>query len=135
MSFEVVFEKRFSNANVHRDVDVEQRRQYFLLTILAAVFVLGLLFYGWQQYRWIDLGYKIEAAQQEKDRASGVPETARSWSGPPWRREERIDCDREESTGNGGGGSRSDRDREVGLAFPAVCRYRCDTAERGQEVR
>ena len=68
MSFEVVFEKRFSNANVHRDVDVEQRRQCFLLTSLAAVFVLGLLFYGWQQYRWIDLGYKIEAAQQKKDK-------------------------------------------------------------------
>ena len=68
MSFEVVFEKRFSNANVHRDVDVEQRRQCFLLTSLAAVFVLGLLFYGWQQYRWIDLGYKIEVAQQKKDK-------------------------------------------------------------------
>jgi len=68
MSFEVVFEKRFSNTNVHRDVDVEQRRQCFLLTSLAAVFVLGLLFYGWQQYRWIDLGYKIQAAQQKKDK-------------------------------------------------------------------
>jgi len=68
MSFEVVFEKRFSNANVHRDVDVEQRRQCFLLTSLAAVFVVALLFYGWQQYRWIDLGYKIEAAQQIKAR-------------------------------------------------------------------
>ena len=68
MSFEVVFEKRFSNANVHRDVDVEQRRQCFLLTSLAAMFVLALLFYGWQQYRWIDLGYKIQAAQQKMDK-------------------------------------------------------------------
>ncbi len=135
MSFEVVFEKRFNNANVHRDVDVEQRRQYFLLTSLAAVFVLGLLFYGWQQYRWIDLGYKIEAAQQDKGQSFWSTRNSWSWSGPPWRREERIDSDRKEPTRNGGGGSRSDRDREVGRAFPAVCRYRCGTAERGQEVR
>ena len=67
MSFEVVFEKRINNANVYRDVDVEQRRQYFLLTFLAGLFVLALLFYGWQQYRWIDLGYQIEAAKEKKE--------------------------------------------------------------------
>ena len=54
MSFEVVFEKRINNAHVYRDADVGQRRQYFLLTFLAGLFVLALLFYGWQQYRWID---------------------------------------------------------------------------------
>ena len=67
MRFEVVFEKHINNAHVCRDVDMGQRRQYFLLTSLAALFVLGLLFYGWQQYRWIQLGYKIEAAQDKKD--------------------------------------------------------------------
>ena len=44
-----------------------QRRQYFLLTFLAGLFVLALLFYGWQQYRWIYLGYQIEAAKEKKE--------------------------------------------------------------------
>ncbi len=38
-----------------------------LLMGLAAVFVLALLFYGWQQYRWIQLGYEIESLQKKKD--------------------------------------------------------------------
>ena len=67
MPFEVVFEKRINNAHVYRDADVGQRRQYFLLTFLAGLFVLALLFYGWQQYRWIDLGYQIEAAKEKKE--------------------------------------------------------------------
>ena len=67
MSFEVVFEKRINNAHVYRDADVGQRRQYFLLTFLAGLFVLALLFYGWQQYRWIYLGYQIEAAKEKKE--------------------------------------------------------------------
>jgi cell division protein FtsL len=68
MPFEVVFEKRINNVNVRRDVDVDQRRQYLLVTCLSALFVLGLLLYGWQQYRWIDLGYQIEAAKVKKEK-------------------------------------------------------------------
>ena len=67
MSIEVVFEKRIKNATVYRAVDVEQRRQYFLFTLLATLFVLALLFYGWQQYRWRQLGYEIESLQKKKD--------------------------------------------------------------------
>jgi cell division protein FtsL len=67
MAIEVHFEKRFNNAAVIRDVDVQQQREYVLLTLLAACFVLGLLFYGWQQYRWIQAGYAIEAAQKRQD--------------------------------------------------------------------
>ena len=67
MPFEVVFEKRLNNVNIHRDVDVNQRRQYFLVTCLSAVFILGLLIYGWQQYRWIELGYQIEAAKENRE--------------------------------------------------------------------
>ena len=67
MPFEVVFEKRINNVNVRRDVDVEQRRQYFLETFLSALFFLGLLFYVWQQYRWIELGYQIESAKEKRD--------------------------------------------------------------------
>jgi|KBSMisStandDraft_5_1062788.scaffolds.fasta_scaffold87156_1 cell division protein FtsL len=67
MSIEVVFEKRINNVNVYRDVDVAQRRQYFLLTFLSAMFVLGLLLYGWQQYRWLRLGYDIEKLKEKKE--------------------------------------------------------------------
>jgi cell division protein FtsL len=68
MSIEVVFEKRINNATVYRTVDVAQRRQYFLLTFLSAVFVFGLLLYGWQQYRWFRLGYDIMEATARKEK-------------------------------------------------------------------
>ena len=67
MSIEVVFEKRINNVNVCRDVDRGQRRQYFLLTFLSAVFVLGLLLYGWQQYRFLSLGYEIDKAKDKRE--------------------------------------------------------------------
>lgn len=67
MSIEVVFEKRINNTTAYRDTDMGQRRQCVLLMGLAAVFVLGLLFYGWQHYRWIQLGYEIENLQKKKD--------------------------------------------------------------------
>jgi cell division protein FtsL len=67
MAIEVVFEKRISNAAVHRDVDTEQRHQYLLLVGLAALFMVGLLFYGWQQYQWIQTGYQIENAQKKRE--------------------------------------------------------------------
>jgi cell division protein FtsL len=67
MAIEVVFEKRINNATVYRDVDMVQRRQYYLLTSLAVIFVMGLLFYGWQQYRWLNLGYEIERLQKQRD--------------------------------------------------------------------
>jgi cell division protein FtsL len=65
MAIEVVFEKRINNAAVYSDVDTEQRRQYFLLVGLAALFMVGLLFYGWQQYQWRQAGYEIESAQKK----------------------------------------------------------------------
>ena len=67
MAIEIVLEKHIKNATVYRDVDVEQRRQYYLLTSLAVLFGLGLLFYGWQQYRWLQSGYEIERLQKQKD--------------------------------------------------------------------
>jgi len=66
MAIEVVFEKRINNTAIRRDVDIEQRREYILLTFLAALFVLGLVFYGWQQYRWIQLGYEIESLEKQR---------------------------------------------------------------------
>lgn len=67
MAIEVVFEKRINNVTAYQAADVAQRRHCMLLMGLAAVFVLGLLFYGWQQYRWIHLGYEIESLQKKKD--------------------------------------------------------------------
>jgi cell division protein FtsL len=67
MAIEVVFEKRISNAAVYQSADAEQRRQYFLLVGLAGLFMLGLLFYGWQQYQWQNAGYEIEKAQAKID--------------------------------------------------------------------
>jgi cell division protein FtsL len=67
MAIEFVFEKQINNAAVHHDVDVEQRRQYFLLVGLAALFMVGLLIYGWQQYQWVQSGYEIASAQKQRD--------------------------------------------------------------------
>jgi len=66
MQIEVVFEKHINNDPVSPHAEAEQRREYALLTFLAALFVLGLLFYGWQQYRWLQAGYEIEAAQKQQ---------------------------------------------------------------------
>jgi cell division protein FtsL len=66
MSIEVVFEKRINNEPVSTHADAEQRREYALLMLLASMFVLGLLFYGWQQYRWLQAGYEIEGAQKQR---------------------------------------------------------------------
>jgi cell division protein FtsL len=67
MAIEFVFEKQINNAAVHHDVDLEQRRQYFLLVGLAGLFMVGLLVYGWQQYQWVQSGYDIVAAQKQRD--------------------------------------------------------------------
>ena len=67
MSIEVVFEKRINNARVCRGVDAGQRKQIFLLTALSAIFVLALLIYGYQQYRWLRLGYDIEKLKEQKE--------------------------------------------------------------------
>jgi cell division protein FtsL len=67
MAIEVVFEKRINNATVYREVDVEQRRQIYLLTSLAVLFGFGVLLYGWQQFQWIRFGYEIESMEKQKD--------------------------------------------------------------------
>ena len=68
MPIEVHFEKRIiTNTNVVREPDTKTRREYLLVTLLGAFFVLGLLFYGWQHYQWIQYGYRIEEAQKKKE--------------------------------------------------------------------
>ena len=67
MPIEVHFEKRIINNNVVREADSGSRRDYIVVTALAAVFLLGLFAYGWQHYQWIQYGYRIEEAQKKKD--------------------------------------------------------------------
>ena len=69
MAIEVHIEKRIiTNANVVRETDAKDRREYLLVTLLGAFFILGLLFYGWQHYQWIQYGYRIEEAQKKRER-------------------------------------------------------------------
>ena len=35
------------------------------LTLMGAMFVMGILFYAWQQYQWIQYGYLIEESHQQ----------------------------------------------------------------------
>ena len=76
-TIEIHFEKRLNNAVVVREPDARQRREYVLVTLLAALFVLSLLFYGWQHYRWIQFGYRIEEAQKKKEQLVEVRERLR----------------------------------------------------------
>src|SRR5262245_60790291 len=64
---EVHLEKRINNTTVVRETDVRQQREYLLVTLLGGLFVLGLLFYGWQHYRWMQYGYSIEEAQGKRE--------------------------------------------------------------------
>jgi cell division protein FtsL len=67
MAIEVHLEKRFNNGNVIREQDVKHRREYLSVTCLFGAFLVCLLFYGWQQYRWIQNGYRIEEAQKRQE--------------------------------------------------------------------
>jgi cell division protein FtsL len=90
MAIEFVFEKQINNAAVHHDVDVEQRRQYFLLVGLAGLFMVGLLVYGWQQYQWVQSGYEIVAAQKQRDELAEYRKQLLV-ERMSWARAERID--------------------------------------------
>ena len=69
---EVHLEKRIINNNVIREADAKSHRDYLVITILAAVFLLGLFIYGWQHYQWIQYGYRIEEAQRKKDQLAEI---------------------------------------------------------------
>lgn len=67
MPIEIHIEKRINNNHVVREADTNQRREYLFVTALGSLFLVGLLFYGWQHYQWIQYGYRIEEAQEKKD--------------------------------------------------------------------
>jgi cell division protein FtsL len=72
MPIEVHLEKRIINNNVIRETDSKSHRDYVVVTVLAAVFLFGLLAYAWQHYRWIQYGYRIEEAQKQREQLAEV---------------------------------------------------------------
>src|SRR5215510_3019412 len=72
MPIEVHFEKRIITNNVIREADSKSHRDYIVVTVLAAVFLFGLLAYAWQHYRWIKYGYRIEEAQKKKEQLAEI---------------------------------------------------------------
>jgi len=67
MPIEVHLERKIINNNVIRETDVRSHRDYVVVTALATMLLLGLFAYGWQHYRWIQYGYRIEEAQKKKE--------------------------------------------------------------------
>jgi cell division protein FtsL len=72
MAIEIHYEKHIVNNRVLREADTKSQRDYIVVTALAAIFLLGLFVYGWQHYRWIQYGYRIEEAQKKRDHLAEV---------------------------------------------------------------
>ena len=75
-TIDIHFEKKINNSRIIRPVDAQCRVEYIVLTLLGAVFVLGVLFYAWQQYQWIQYGYRTEEAQKKVEQ---LKETGRQF--------------------------------------------------------
>src|SRR4030095_466818 len=72
MPIEVHLEKRIINNNVIREADARSHRDYIVVTVLGAIFLVGLFVYGWQHYQWIQYGYRIEEAQKKKEQLAEI---------------------------------------------------------------
>ncbi len=66
-TIDIQFDKKIDNSRIQRDFDSSCSREYLSLTLLGAVFVICALFYGWQQYQWIQYGYQIEETQKQNE--------------------------------------------------------------------
>ena len=75
-TIDIHFEKKIDNSRIIRPIDVRCRLEYICLTLLGAICVLGVLFYAWQQYQWIQYGYQIEEAQKKVEQ---LQETGRQF--------------------------------------------------------
>ncbi len=64
---EVRFQKNINNLTLVREADTKRQWEHLVVVALGALFVAGLLFYGWQHYRYIQYGYKMENAQKKQD--------------------------------------------------------------------
>jgi cell division protein FtsB len=63
---EVRFQKNINNLTLIREADTKRQWEQLVVVALGALFVAGLLFYGWQHFRYIQYGYKLEAAQKKQ---------------------------------------------------------------------
>jgi cell division protein FtsL len=78
MAIEVHFEKRIiNNVNVIREPDARSQREFLLVVLLGALFVFGLLFYGWQHYQYLQYGYRMAAAESRKEQLSEMKKQLR----------------------------------------------------------
>jgi len=64
---EVRFQKNINNLTLVREADTKRQWEHLVVVALGALFVAGLLFYGWQHYQYIQYGYKMETAQKKQD--------------------------------------------------------------------
>jgi cell division protein FtsL len=64
---EIYFGKRIDNTRVVRVADPKRRRELVSLAATLALLFLLLMVYGWQHFKAIDYGYKIEALKGERD--------------------------------------------------------------------
>ena len=64
-TIDIHFDKKIDNSRIVRETDARCRLEYMCLTLLGAMFVLGTLFYAWQQYQWIQYGYRIEESHRQ----------------------------------------------------------------------
>ena len=76
-TIDIHFDKKINNSKVVREADTRCRVDYLCLTLLGAVFVLGMFFYAWQQYQWIQFGYGIEEAQKKIEQLEEVGQQLR----------------------------------------------------------
>ena len=78
MPIEVHIEKHINN-NVVREADGRSHRDYVVVTVFGAVFLLGLFVYAWQHYQWIQYGYRIEEAQKRSEIQQLAQEKYQAW--------------------------------------------------------
>jgi len=65
---EVRFDKNINNLSLVRETDTRRQVEYLTVAILGAIFVMGVLFYGWQRARYLQFGYDIGKAEARKER-------------------------------------------------------------------
>jgi cell division protein FtsL len=71
-TIDIHFDKKIDNSRIVRETDTRCRLEYMCLTLLGAMFVLGTLFYAWQQYQWIQYGYRIEESHRQIEELAEV---------------------------------------------------------------
>ncbi len=64
---EIYFAKRIDNTRIRRVADPKRRRELVSLASMLTLLFMFLMVYGWQHFKAIDYGYKIEQLKAERD--------------------------------------------------------------------